>query len=150
MIYLQYEVLKNKYYLIKEQYDSLLSEKEELFRNTQPKGTDFSKEKINGGTVGNSFDNYLVQMEKDKVDERLEEAKTIFEKREELLKLTEEELKKSNHPHDKIYYYRYINGNMTICQISNLVGYSEPQIYRILKIIRNKIKMIENDRKSMW
>ena len=58
---------------------------------------------------------------------------------ERLLKLKEQELRASTSVQDKIYKYRYLD-RLKVFKIAKLVGYSEPQIYRILKTIRNNIK----------
>jgi hypothetical protein len=146
MLYEEYEVHKNKYYEAQKKYDDILSEKEVLFVKTLTKATTYDKEVVSGGKPSNTFDEYLIAKEKKQIDERLEEARSILEDRTKLLKLKEEELRLSNNPYDKIYIYRFID-RLKVYKISRLVGYGEAQIYRILKIIRKNVKMIENDRK---
>lgn len=139
MIYIEYEEYKNKYYEIQKRFNDVLNEKEVLFNMTQPASMKYDGEPVKGGVHKNVFDEYLMLKEKKNIDQRLEEIKAILEDRENLLKLKEEELKNSTHIHDKIYRYRYLD-RMKIYKISRLIGYSEPQIYRILKTIKNNIK----------
>lgn len=139
MIYVIYEEYKNKYYETQKEYDIILNEKEKLFMITQPSAVKFDKEIVSGGTTDNTFDRYLILKEEKKIDQRLNEIKSILDDRERLLKLKEQELRASTSVQDKIYKYRYLD-KLKVFKIAKLVGYSEPQIYRILKTIRNNIK----------
>ena len=139
MIYIIYEEYKNKYYETQREYDIILTEKEKLFSITQPSAVKFDKEVVSGGITDNTFERYLILKEEKKIDQRLEEIKSLLDDRERLLKLKEQELKTSTNIQDKIYKYRYID-KLKVYKIAKLVGYSEPQIYRILKTIRNNIK----------
>ena len=65
----------------------------------------------------------------------------------ELLKQKEDELRRSPDPMDRIYAMRYLD-RRKVREISRLVIYSEPQVYRILKRIRITIEEAkEDDRK---
>ena len=139
MLYEEYEIYKSKYYDTQREYDKILTEKEKLFMITQPSAVKFDKEKVFGGPTENTFDRYLILKEEKKIEQRLEEIKSILDDRERLLKLKEQELKESTDVRDKIYRYRYID-KMKIYKISKLVGYSDPQVYRILKSIRSNLK----------
>ena len=143
-IYISYEEYKIKYLNAQKEYNKVLEEKESLFAKTQPSAIAFDKEKVSGGRINNTFDGYLIEKEKKQIDQRLEEIKSIVEDRKNLLSIKEKELRWSTNVTDKIYIYRFINKEK-IYKIARLVGYSEPQVYRILKIIRKRIKMIEND-----
>lgn len=148
MLYIQYIEFKKKYTAAQKDYDSIISEKEKLFRATQPKGTDFSKEKVVGGTSSNLFDNYLIESELKGIDKRLEIARSILEARKVLFRLKEEELKLSKDVYDRVYVYKEIY-KLQVYKVAGLVGYSEPQVYRILRKIKKNIKVIENDSKSI-
>lgn len=139
MLYIEYEIYKNKYYEVQKKYNGILNEKEELFARTQPKATQITGEKTTGGKHTNTFDDYLIQKEKKNIDQRLEEVKSILDDRERLVKLKEQEIRASNNSYDKIYRCRYID-RLTIektCRISN---YSRSQVFNILKTIRKNIK----------
>jgi len=144
MIYIEYEAYKSKYYDTQKQYNDILNEKEKLFSMTQPKSMKFDGEPVKGGVHKNIFDEYLLLKEQKNIDQRLKEIKAILEDRENLLSLKEEELKNSTNVQDKIYVCRYIN-RMKVYKISRLVGYSEAQIYRLLKTIKSNIN--KDDRK---
>lgn len=148
MLYIQYIELKKKYIAAQEDYDSIINEKENLFRATQPKGTDFSKEKVVGGTTSNLFDNYLIESELKGLDKRLEIARSILEARKVLYQLKEEELKLSKDVYDRVYVYKELY-KLQVYKVAGLVGYSEPQIYRILRKIKKNIRLIENDSKTI-
>ena len=141
MIYIEYEAYKSKYYDTQKQYNDILNEKEKLFSMTQPKTMKYDGEPVKGGVHKNIFDEYLRLKEQKNIDQRLIEIKAILEDRENLLKLKEEELKNSSNIQDKIYVYRYIN-RMKIYKISRMVGYSEAQIYRLLRVIKSNLKQV--------
>lgn len=139
LLYVEYEEYKNKYYEVQRKYDEILGEKEVLFVKTQPKAVKFDGEKVSGGSPVNAFDEYLIMKEKKNIDQRLKEVKSILDDRARLVELKEEELRASNNVQDKIYRYRYLD-RFTIDKITRLVNYSRPQIFRILKTIRNNLK----------
>ena len=141
MIFLQYEKIKRHHAKAENDVSQILLEQEQIFQRTQPKTVTLENEKVKGGSPENKFDAYLTEKEARKIDERLEEAKKIRDEFGELLRAKEKELRASKDITDKIYRCRYLD-RMKIRKISHLVSYSEPQIYRILKAIRN---MIEND-----
>ena len=143
-MYKEYLVYKKKCEAAQKIYDNILSEKEELFRMTQPQGTDFSKEKVSGGEKNNAFDSYLIQDEFKQLDDRLNIARSILEDRIRLLRLKEEQLRHSSNPYDKAYVSRYLDKKQ-VFKVAKEIDYSEPQTYRILRIIRKDVKMIEND-----
>lgn len=139
MIYAIYEEYKNKYYETQKEYDNILTEKEKLFSMTQPSSSKFDKERVSGGVANNTFERYLILKEEKKIDQRLQEVKSILDDRGKLLKLKEEELKASTNIYDKVYRYRHIE-KMKVCKIAKLVGYSEAQVYRILDRIQKSLK----------
>jgi hypothetical protein len=140
LLYIEYHEYKTKYYKAQEKYDEVLSEKEHLFVKTQPKATQYDKEVVSGGSPSNSFDEYLILKEKKQIDERLEEAKSILDDRERLLKLKEEELRHSKDWLDIIYVYYYIE-KLSMRKIAKRIPFSTTEIYRKVEIIRKNIKM---------
>jgi hypothetical protein len=143
-MYKEYLVYKKKCETAQKIYDNIVSEKEELFISTQPKAVTYDKEKVAGGTPSNVFDDYLIQQEFKQLDERLNIARSILEDRIRLLKLKEEQLRHSNNPYDKAYVSKYLDRKQ-VYKVAKEIDYSEPQTYRILRIIRKDIKLIEND-----
>lgn len=139
MLYEEYEEYKSRYYEAQRIYNDILNEKEELFAKTQPKATQITGEKTTGGKHENLFDEYLIQKERKNIDKRLEEAKSILDDRERLLKLKELEVRASNHSYDKIYRCRYID-RLTIEKTARLSNYSRSQVFNILKEIRKHLK----------
>lgn len=139
MLYIEYEIYKNKYYEAQRKYNEILNEKEELFARTQPKATQITGEKTTGGKHINTFDDYLIQKEKKNIDRRLEEIKSILDDRERLVRLKEQELRASNNSFDKIYRARYID-KLTIEKTARISSYSRSQVFNILKEIRKNIR----------
>lgn len=146
MLYIDFEIYKQKYYEAQKKYDAILSEKEVLFNKTQPKATRYNSEKVAGGEISNSFDNYLIVKDEKLIDERLDEIKNILEDRKNLLQMKEVELRDSKNIHDRIYTCRFLD-RQKVRKIARIVSYSEIQVYRILKEIEKNKKMIVNDKK---
>lgn len=139
MLYIEYHEYRDKCYDAQKKYDEILSEKEHLFSKTQPKATQYDKEVVSGGLPNNSFDDYLIEKEKKQIDERLEEAKSILDDRERLLKLKEEELRHSKDWIDIIYVYYYIE-KLSMRKISKRIPFSTTEIYRKVGIIKKNVK----------
>ena len=152
MLYIEYEDYKTKYHDAQDTYNEILDEKELIFQRTQPKSTMGEYERefdrsfnvgASGGSRVNQIEVYVTQMEQKQIDERLAGAKKILDGRKSLLQHKEQELRESRKVENRIYVLRYLDG-MRINKIASVVGYSEPQVYRILKKIRIRIK---HDRK---
>lgn len=138
-VYIGYEIYKCKYLEIQTKYNEILTEKENLFTKTQPNAIKYDKVVVQGGTYGNGFDEYLIAKDKEKIDERLAEARQLLEDRERLLKLKEKELRASKDKLDQIYCMRYVD-NKRPYAIARCLNYSESQIYRILDKIQKEIR----------
>ena len=139
MLYLEYERLKSKYKNSQIVYDSILSEREALFQRTQPKSINTEQEKVSSCPQGSKFEHYLIEKERKRIDERLEEAKDNFEERHFLLTQKEVELRASKAVDDMIYTLRHLD-RLKIRKIAKMTNYSESHIKRRLKVIRQKIK----------
>lgn len=139
MIYIEYNAYRKKYQEAQRNYNEILSEKEKLFSLTQPRSVDTSQEGIKGGfKPSNPFDEYLMLKEKERLDERLNEAKSILEDRERLLNMKKAELMQSNHVEDKIFRMKFIE-RLKPKHIAGKVGYSEVHVYRLIKKIRKNL-----------
>lgn len=145
MIYLEYEEYRLKYIASQKRYDAIITEKEELFAQTQPKSVRFDSERVSGGVSDNAFDNYLIAKERKKIESRLDEARSILEERANLLNLKEEELRASKEVLDKLYCCRVLD-RMKMQRIIRVLNYSESHIYRMLGEIYTQVKkMRENE-----
>jgi len=141
VLYVEYHQLKTKYVLVQSQYDAILTEQEELFARTQPTAVDFEKERVTGTKTSNPFDAYLIEKEKKRIDERLEEVKGILDDRKELLDMKERELRASKDWYDIIFKYYYLD-NLSITKIENRIPYSRVQIWRKLNVIKDNLKAV--------
>ena len=139
MLYIEYEESKIKYYGALKQYDKVLCEKERLFAITQPKAVVFDIERAISGAFNNTFDIYLMKKQKNRTEERLEEARSIVKDREALLKMKEVELRESKDWNDIVYVYYFLE-KLSVRKIEKRIPYSKTQIYRILETIRKNIK----------
>jgi len=139
MLYIQYNDYKNKYHNAQKEYDEIISEKEKLFAATQPQATVYDKEKVNGGSPSNVFDEYLIQKEKQNIESRLSEARSILNERKRLLTDKQEELLQSKNDYDILYRYKYID-NLRVRVICRKMAYCRASIYNMLNEIRKNIK----------
>ena len=141
MLYIEYQDYKNKYIEAQKKYDEKLSHKEKLFLKTQPKTTTFDKERVSGGQIVNAFEQYLIEKEEKRIDELLEEIKSILSDRERLLMIKEKELRCSKDWHDKIYTYYFID-KLSTYKIEKRVPYSQKQIWNIVSQIKKSLLKI--------
>lgn len=141
MIYLEYAEFRKKYKDAQKVYDRILLENEKLFQRTQIQGIDYDKEKVKGGKPSNSMETYIIEKEKRHIEERLNEIKTLLDGRKRLLDLKKQELYDSKDLVDKIYRMKYIE-HMKWYEISEKLGYSKSQIYRITEKIDEEIDKI--------
>ena len=143
MIYFEYEYLLRKYREAQGRYDEILAEKEEIFERTQPKAIRYDRDKVTGGVPPDKNADYMIQSERKRIDERLQEVKNLLAERKYLLELKERDLRESKDIYDKVYTMRYLD-HIRIYKIAGACHYSEAQIYRILHEICENLK---DDRK---
>lgn len=147
MVYITYEEYKAKYLDAQNDFDEILREKEELFSKTQPSSTDFSKEMVSKSIIpSDPFAIYAHKMQENKVDERLDAARSILDDRRRLLKLKEEELRQSKDWLDVIYTYYYIE-KLSIRKIERRIPFSKSEIGRKLQIINKNIILGQKGKK---
>lgn len=143
MLFLEYDLLRWKYMEAFEQYQEVLNEKAELFARTQPNAIKYDKEKVLGGSPTDAFAEYLIQKERKRIDERLEEAKALAEDRLRILEQKEQELRMSDGLYDTVYRCRYID-HSHVKKIAKIIGYSRSQTYRVIEKIDENIKLGRN------
>ena len=144
-MYLEYEESRLRYREAVNTYNAIVAEKEELFARTQPKSVKYDQERVSGGMPQNPFEEYVITMEKRRVNERLAEAKSIVDERKRILEHREWELRRSTDIADRVYCRRMLD-KWRIARICKETHYQEAQVHRYLHDIREQIKMIGNDR----
>ncbi len=148
MIYPEYKRCRLKLLEALEMANRIIDEKAVLFQRTQPKGIVTDEERVSGGKRVNKTEQYLIDLEQKKIDERLQEAFDLIADRKILLSEVEIQIKESQNKYDKIYVLRYLEGK-SAKEISMIMHYSESHTYRMLNKISQKLKMIENERNNM-
>ena len=139
MVYVEFDAICKRYTNAQAAYDELLQEKEALFAMTQPGAIRYDKDRVGGNTARNTFEEYVIAKERSRIDERLEEQKTILDERKKLKDMKETELRLSKSLFDRIYVYHYLD-KLTLTQIENRIPYSRVQIWRKLKIIKENVE----------
>jgi len=137
VLYIEYSNCKKKLVEAQKRFARILEEKEELFNITQPQGTNYDKELVDGGSKENVFDKYLEMKEVKEIDKRLDEARAILNDRKILEKNKKEELLQSNDVKDKIYVHKFLE-HLSYNQIAKSVNYSEREVYRVVKKMREE------------
>ena len=133
-----------KFLSAQRKYDEVLTEKEDLFDRTQPQGVSFDKERVGGTSDHNSFDEYLVAVERKQIDERLAEIKNIMDKRYDLLMDKEDELRASQEIMDRLYVLRFLE-HQKMQKIARQINYSESHIYRLMNQLLNEVRMMREN-----
>jgi regulator of replication initiation timing len=138
MLYIEYERCKDIYIELQAKYEAVMLEKERLFTRVMPNAINYDKEDVQASIGSNMLEEYILALEKNKVDERLESIKSMLEDRQRLLYMKEQALRKSPEKYDRLYVMRYMDG-LSVRQMTRRIHLSKTQIYRILDDIRRKI-----------
>lgn len=136
-VYIDYELYKSRYYETQRALNDILTEKEKIFTRTLPNAIRYDKQVVGGGLPKNNFDEYMSELEENKVNERLAEAKQLLFERQKLLYLKEQELRASKDKVDVVYRMRFLD-DIKPSTIAKALAYSESQIYRIIDQIRRR------------
>lgn len=139
MVYQVYEEYKVKYLSAQKAFDVVLTEKERIFTKTQPNAIRYDQDKIQVSPDANMMDNYVIEMERKRINEKLAELRLLLMDRESLLRLKEAELRHSKDIYDRIYVLKYLEGKR-VEKIAKEVGYSDSQVYRKLEKIDSIVK----------
>lgn len=138
-LYLEHRKLYLQYREATQKLENILNEYEIISAKIQPKSSlaeherEFSKETIlpASGKKINKAEEYAIAMEQHRIEERLYSAKLILKERTELLKLKEEEIRKSKDIYNMIYTAKWIDG-LKPEAIVKQTGYSRSQVYNIV------------------
>ncbi len=138
MIYRDYELCKSKYKEIQKRFDAVLTEKERLFVKTQPKAITYDKDKIQASHDANVLEDYVISCDDKNLDEKLNELRQLLEDRRMLLKVKEDELRRSQDKKDRIYVMLYLDC-MSIRKVAESLNYSKTQVHRINEELKRDI-----------
>jgi hypothetical protein len=141
MGYSDYVYTQNKYHAVQRAYNDTMLEKERLITLALPNAIRYDKDHIQSSGGCNILESYVIGMEDEHIDERLQRLKIMMDDWGVLLEHKERELRKSPAVSDRIYVMRYLEG-CDVPEIAKSVGYSISQIYRILKIIGERCDAI--------
>lgn len=132
MIYTEYELCKFKYMELQKRFDAVLTEKERLFTKTQPNAITYDKDHVQMSHDGNVLEDYVIALETGEIDKKIDNLRGLLDDRGKLLRLKEEELRKSQIREDKIYVMRFLDG-MNVGLIAKRLNYSNSQVNRIIR-----------------
>lgn len=139
MLYLEYERAKAKFRRAQAVYENALLEKERLFTITQPKAITYDKDPVQTSPSGDVLDNYVIALEEEKIEQKLQPFRDILHNREEFLDLKERELRKSPDRYDRIYTYRFLDG-MSLRTIAKTLNFSKSEVHRCVQGILKNIR----------
>lgn len=137
-MYRKYLDDKNYYLKAQEFYRKLVNKKQAIFERTQPGATKYDGEKVDGGLQINTWDDYIDKTQD--LDNQIIVAHEIVKARKMILDLSEQDLRNSSNVLDMVFVARYLD-RKKVFQIPAIVNYSERQVKRFLRTIREyKIK----------
>ena len=136
-MYVQYEQYKDEYHKAMKRYEEVLNEKEQLFQRTQP-GIGYEEHTGGGGYV-NKLDQYVIDLERKQINERLEIAESIMIDWRKLCEAKELELRQCKDHETVVYVMRFID-HKRIRDIENATHYSRASIYRYIERIATTIQ----------
>lgn len=139
MLYLEYEKCKRKKQRLLDEYKKLLREKEAVFTKTQPKAIRYDADRVQESHDGNKLENYILEMEQKRIDERLKEVQSYIEGLDKIAQTLIVDMQNSDVKDERFYVLRCVFGKK-MSEISKATNYSEQHIYRCLAIIKKNIE----------
>lgn len=137
-LYLEHRKLYLQYREAVQKVENVLNDYEIISAKVQPKSSlaeherEFSPVVVAAfGQSINKSEEYVIAMEQHRIEERLYAAKLILQERTELLRLKEEEIRKSKDIYNMVYVAKWIDG-LKPDTIVKQTGYSRSQVYNIL------------------
>lgn len=126
---------------------SSLEERKELLYVQVLGGTSKQTDvKVNKLSIDDKMSEYLIKTYE--LDRKIESAKNEVGLLEYTLKKMELAMREMKEIENKIFVMRFIDG-LKVYQIARKIGYSKEQTYRIIKNIKQKVNMTQNDTNNM-
>lgn len=145
-LYLEHRKLYLQYREAVQKVENVLNDYEIISAKVQPKSSlaeherEFSPVVVAAfGQSINKSEEYVIAMEQHRIEERLYAAKLILQERTELLRLKEEEIRKSKDIYNMVYVAKWIDG-LKPDAIVKQTGYSRSQVYNILGHLTKQIE----------
>lgn len=139
MIFLEYERAKIKYYTAQMWFEEALSEQERLITKTMPSAITYNKPNVKSSPKGNALDDYVIAKEEKRIDRKISRMRKLMDDREKILKVKEQELRKSHDKLDLVYLNWRIDG-LSPEEIAKALNYSKSQVYRMIGNIKSLIR----------
>lgn len=148
MVYIEYNKCKKNYNKTYNNLNNYIDKKTMLFIKTLPSAVKVKGETITGGIHENPFELYVQKKDELDLDRKILEAQSILNESKRLLDIKELELRQSKDWYDIIYCYYFLDG-LTIRAIARKIPYSISQTGKIIKKIKQNLKMRQNETKGM-
>lgn len=113
----------------------LMAEREELFQMTQPGAIRYDTVKVISSVDGSTIETYMAEISRRHLDERITEAKRLYDEWELALKEATSRLELSKELDDEIYYLSVVR-RWKVSRIARHLHYSERWIRAKLARIR--------------
>ena len=140
-MYLEHNKRWNEYQQAQEDLQAVLDEYMVVFQRTQPKVK--YGEHTSGNPV-NKTEEYVIEVERRHLHQRIADAKAIIQAKKELLDIAEENLRKSRDIYDLIYTKKWVDHKRPkdIYRELDLMGmnYSRSHIYVVINRIKAQIQ----------
>lgn len=137
---------KQELEIAKYRLSSLQERKELLYVQVLGGASTQTDVKVNKLSIDDKMSEYLIKTYE--LDRKIESAKNEVGLLEYTLKKMELAMREMKEIENKIFVMRFIDG-LKVYQIARKIGYSKEQTYRIIKKIKQKINMTQNDTNNM-
>ena len=132
---------------LQKRFDAVLTEKERLFTKTQPNAITYDKDHVQMSHDGNVLEDYVIALETGEIDKKIDNLRGLLDDRGKLLRLKEEELRKTHAVNNGVAKYT-LDGEL-ICVYTSLAQAArdvskESDRYYIRKCCRNELDQFKN------
>lgn len=135
--YLEYEGIKERYESFQQLFAKILLEKERLLTKTLPNAIRYDGLKVQSSVNGNPLEEYVLSVEDEDLDVKLNQYRQSLTDWKMLLDLKERELRQSTAVIDRIYVYRYLEG-YSVNRICRSINYGRAWVYRKISQIEKR------------
>lgn len=139
MIYVEYAETQTRLRGAMERYRELVEERELLFQMTQPGAIRYDTVKVITSASGSPLERYAEELDRRRLDKRIEEAEINVGLWKIAVEQVEELLNASPEIDDRIYYLKYVKG-YPVDRIARTLHYTRDAIYKRLRRIRRFIQ----------
>ncbi len=120
-------------------WQELLMERDALFQMTQPGAIRYDSVKVMSSVSGSPLETYMEELARRHLDERIAEAKRLYDAWETAMSEIRQKLSDSPELEDNIYFMRMVR-RYSVKRIARVLHYSPDWIYKKIRKIEKSLK----------